>query len=269
MGTIETSLNYSEEASEKPAFYLFRPLPEVSRRGPQPVLHTMQIHDARALEPAPSLDREGFALARQESAVSDFYDPDEVRAAYFPEVERLVAEATGASRVLAFDHNVRDASRASRSEDGAQTPVRFVHNDYTERSGPQRVRDLVEPDEADALLAKRFAVINVWRPITGPVQTSPFAFCDARSIAPRDLMPIDLVYRDRTGEVYAAAYNPDHHWCYYPNMQKHEVVLLKCYDSAHDGRARFTVHSAFEDPGTPRDAPARESIEVRTLGFFD
>ena len=82
-------------------------------------------------------------------------------------------------------------------------------------------------------------------------------------------MPIDLVYRDRTGEVYAAAYNPDHHWCYYPRMQKHEVVLLKCYDSAHDGRARFTVHSAFEDPGTPPEAPARESIEVRTLAFFD
>ena len=50
-------------------------------------------------------------------------------------------------------------------------------------------------------------------------------------------------------------------------MQKDEVMLLKCYDS-DPRRARFTAHSSFDNPTSPPDAPARESIEVRTLVFF-
>jgi hypothetical protein len=111
-------------------------------------------------------------------------------------------------------------------------------------------------------------VINVWRPIRGPVQESPLAVCDARSIAPKDFIPTDLVYRDRKGEIYSVAFNPSHRWFYFPQMQTNEALLLKCYDSVDDGRARFTTHSAFTDPTSPPDAPARESIEARTLAFF-
>ncbi|MCH7555186.1 MAG: hypothetical protein IIC08_04235 [Proteobacteria bacterium] len=150
-----------------------------------------------------------------------------------------------------------------------RAPVRLTHNDYTEKSGPQRVRDLFDADEAEALLAHRFAEINVWRPITGPVQRSPLALIDAQSLAPGDLVKADLVYEDRTGEIYHVAYNPDHLWFYFPAMERHEVVLIKGYDSATDGRARFTPHTAFDDPTTPEDAPPRESIEVRALAFFD
>src|SRR5215471_2639542 len=114
-----------------------------------------------------SLDREGFALRRHDTAVTDFYDEKQVREIYYPEMERLVAEATGAQKVLVFDHTVRTAERAV--ERGLRTPVQMVHNDYTEKSGPQRVRDLLEPAEAEARLKKRFAEFNVWRPIRGPV----------------------------------------------------------------------------------------------------
>jgi hypothetical protein len=128
------------------------------------------------------------------------------------------------------------------------------------------VRDLL-PDEADALLKNRFAVINVWRPIRGPVQESPLAVCDAQSMMQEDFVKHVLKYPDRDGEVYSVAYNPNHRWYYVPNQQKEEVLLLKCYDS--DGhRARFTAHSAFEDPTSPADAAPRESVEVRTLVFF-
>ena len=117
------------------------------------------------------------------------------------------------------------------------------------------------------MLKHRFAVINVWRPIRGPVQENPLAVCDAQTIAQDDLVCNDLIYRDRVGEVYVLAYNPQHRWFYFPRMEKHEVMLLKCYDS-DARRARFTAHSAFDDPTSPSDAPARESIEVRTLAFF-
>ena len=203
-----------------------------------------------------------------DTAVSNLYDNAEVRAVYYPEVEQLVKSGTGASKVLVFDHNVRCAPMAERGENGAQRPVKSAHNDYTLKSGPQRVRDLVEPAEAERLLEQRFAVINVWKPIVGPVEEMPLAVCDAKSIRKQDLVPTDLVYGDRTGEVYQLSFSPEHRWFYFPKMQPTEVMLIKCYDSAEDGRARFTAHSAFRDPTSPSDAAPRESIEVRTLAFF-
>jgi hypothetical protein len=131
------------------------------------------------------------------------------------------------------------------------------------------VRDLLPAGEAEALLRGRFSVINVWRPIRGPVLDSPLALCDATSMAPEDFVATDLKYPNRTGEIYSVTFNPRHRWFYFPRMAVDEVVLIKCYDSAGDGRARFTAHGAFDDPTTPPDAAPRESIEARTLAFFD
>ncbi len=264
---VKTTLNYLAEISERPFYYLYEPPPGTQLRNTTGDRHTLPIHDARDLELEPSLDREGFTLAHRETAVENLYDENAVRAAYYPEIEELVQQVTGAVRVLAFDHNVRSATRAEQGEKGIQHPVKLVHNDYTEGSGPQRVRDLLDANEAEARLEKRFAVINVWKPLGGPVQESPLAVCDAQSIRPRDLKATDLRYRDRTGEIYTLAFNSDHRWFYYSNMQTDEAMLLKCFDS-DSGRARFTAHTAFEDPTSPEDAPARESVEVRTLAFF-
>jgi hypothetical protein len=150
---------------------------------------------------------------------------------------------------------------------GISEPVKVAHNDYTFKSGPQRVRDLL-PAEAETLLKKRYAFINVWRPISiEPVQESPLAVCDAQSMAVEDFVPHVLKYRDRDGEVYSVAYNPQHKWYYIPHQRNDEVLLLKCYDS-DERAARFTAHSAFADPTSPPDAPSRESIEARTIAFF-
>jgi hypothetical protein len=110
-------------------------------------------------------------------------------------------------------------------------------------------------------------IINLWRPIRGPVLDAPLAVADARSVRSADLVPSDLVYPDRTGEIYHVRYNPAHHWFFVRAMQPDEVLLLKCFDSAEDGRARFAPHSAFIDPSAPADAPPRESIELRALVF--
>jgi hypothetical protein len=142
-----------------------------------------------------------------------------------------------------------------------------VHNDYTDRSGPQRVRDLLG-EAATTLIRHRFAEINVWRPIKGPLLDSPLALCDAQTIAPEDFVATDLKYPNRTGETYSVLFNPRHRWYYFPKLERDEAVLIKCYDSERDGRARFTAHTAFDDPTTPPDAPPRESIEARALVFF-
>jgi len=266
METVNASLNYLEDRQQRAVSYVYRPPDGVAPRTARYAKFTVPIHDARAMLSQLSLDREGVVLTHQESKVANFYDADEVRAVYYPEVERMVKELTGAIKVHVFDHNVRNRAMSQAGEKGVQGPVKVAHNDYTVKSGPQRVRDLL-PDEADELLKHRFAVINVWRPIRGPVQENPLAVCDAQTIAMDDLVCNDLIYRDRVGEVYVLAYNPQHRWFYFPRMLESEVMLLKCYDS-DPRRARFTAHSSFDDPTSPPDAPARESIEVRTLVFF-
>jgi hypothetical protein len=199
--------------------------------------------------------------------VKDFYDDDQVRQIYYPEAERLLKDVTGAHRVLVFDHTVRRRVPGAEDRQNAlRQPVARVHVDHTEKSGPQRVRDLL-PDEANELLRGRVQIINLWRPIRGPLRDAPLAVCDARSVAPEQLVASDLVYPNRVGETYSVTFDPAHRWFYVSAMQPDEGLLLKCYDSETDGRARFAPHSAFIDPTTPADAPPRESIELRTLVF--
>ena len=65
-----------------------------------------------------------------------------------------------------------------------------------------------------------------------------------------------------------ARFNPDHEWFYFPAMEQGEAALIKTYDSAMDGRTRFTIHTAFADPTSPPDAVPRQSIETRCFAFF-
>jgi len=265
---LQAPLTYLLDRGEKPVTYIPEPGQGEVRRTGHYAPYNVPIRNGRAAARDLSLDRQGFVLTRHDTAVVDFHDPEEIARVYYPEMERLVKAATGATRVQVFDHNLRVDGGVERAARDRSTPVRMVHNDYTAKSGPQRLRDLMG-DEADALLQKPFAIINVWRPVAGPVETAPLAFADSRSIQPGDLVPLDLVYPDRTGEIYNAAFNPAHRWFSFPAMERHEAVLIKGYDSRTDGRARFTLHTAFDDPTSPPDANPRRSIEVRTLAFFD
>ena len=123
--------------------------------------------------------------------------------------------------------------------------------------------------EAEELLKKRCAVVQVWRPIQDVLQTNPLAFCDARSLPESDLIIAERRYPDRVGQTYQIKHNDNHEWFYYPEMKRDEAIVFKVWDSAKDGRARMTAHTSFDDPTTPEGAPPRESIEIRTLAFFD
>jgi hypothetical protein len=264
---VEADMNYLVPMADRPRNYTFEPPAGEPRSNTNHEAHKMAIHDARPVAGEVSLDANGFALVNHRSAVRDFFDDEEVKRVYYPEVEQVLKQVTGAYRVHIFDHTVRRrVDGAQDRSDAPRQPVQRVHIDHTARSGPQRVRDLL-PDEADELLKGRVQVINLWRPIKGPLQDSPLAVCDATTIRTDDLVPSDLVYPHRVGETYSVRYNPAHQWFYVPRMQPDEALLLKCSDTATSVPARFTPHSAFIDPTTPADAPPRESIEVRTLVF--
>ena len=271
--SIETKLTYITEKAGLQAIYNYRPGPgdpDLSSKYEEPEYrdYDVEIHDIRTSGEAFTLDGQGLAMVNIDSAINDYYDEQQVRAVYMPEMEALVKSATGAARVFAFDFNVRCETYSQQKKYMARKPVRFVHNDYTNVSGPQRVRDIMG-EEASDLLEKRFAVINVWKPIVGPVLRTPLAVCDARSMNENDFVDISLLYRDRTGQIQMVTHRPEHNWYYVTDMASNEALLLKCYDSEQDGRARFTAHTAFDDPNTLKDAPDRQSIEVRTLAFFD
>jgi hypothetical protein len=230
--------------------------------------HTVSVADMRPIANTLSVDREGFALLRHRTAVDDLYDDDAVGCDYRREIEALLTRKLGASRVVVFDATRRsDSVAGAANPDGLRGPANRVHVDYTVRSGPQRVKDLLGVAEAARLAASgaRIVQINVWRPITGPVERSPLALADASSIDPGDLIATDQVFPDRIGEIYHLAYDPAQRWYYAPRMTRDEVLLIKGWDSLADGRARFTPHCAFALPDTPADARPRESIEMRTL----
>lgn len=276
---LEATINYLTPMDEKPAYFL-NPQPGMAEENMRYERLSVPIRDARASSPPPSIEREGFEIVNHQTAVANLYDQEAILNIYYPEIENLVKRITGANRVVAFDWNCRSSAvpgteSGVKDTDGpssyipedVQPPVRSAHNDYTDLSGPQRVRDLMEINEAQALLQRRFAIINVWKPIRGPVRQVPLAICDARTIAPGELVDTDLVYSDRSGEISMLTYNPNQCWYYLPDMRANEAMLLKCYDSERNC-ARFTAHTAIDDPSSDANAPPRESIEIRTLAFF-
>jgi hypothetical protein len=264
---IEATLNYIVNDGTKIFTETAAPGGTDVRTGGKPDPRRVTIRNGRHHARGFTLDHNGFHLIRHDTTVGDFFDEAEVRQVYYAEMETLVKAESGASRVVVFDHTLRTADDAVREARKIREVVSRVHNDYTEWSGPQRVRDLL-PQEADELLRRHFAIIQVWRPIRHPVETFPLAICDASTLAFEDLVVSERRYPNRIGQTYAITYNPQHAWYWFPRMQRNEALVFKVYDSLRDGRARWTAHTSFRDPTSPPDARARESIEIRTLAFF-
>lgn len=263
---IEAGLVYLADLDVPPVIYYDQPGPP-RRVGNYGTFSTF-VRNMRPIAGDLSLDRQGFRLIRHNSAVSDFYDAEEVTRVYYPEVADVVKAATRASRAVVFDHTIRIEGNLDGQDTTHRAPVRLVHNDYTHDSGPKRVRELVGPEEAELWLSGRVIEVNLWRPIKGPVEQAPLALADASSLSPDDIVSVDLVYPERVGEIYHVAHRPGHRWFYAPDMTPDEAILIKGYDSETDGRARFTPHTAFDHPETPADAAPRESIEVRVFACF-
>lgn len=262
---VEGVLNYIVDTGERPVVYATPPGQAPKQTGTY-ARHPMTIHDGRPLAAEFSLDVEGIAFLEHDTAVEDFYDDTEVEAVYYPEIERLLVANMGAEKALVFDHQARHGG--AEPHPGIDGPVHVAHNDYTELSAPKRVHKMLDEAEAQSRVGRRFAIVNVWRPIRGPILATPLAVCDARTLAPGDLLAADLVYEDWTGEVYRITHRPDHRWYYFPDMERGEALIFKGYDSLTDGTARFAPHTAFDDPTSPPDAAPRESIEARALIFF-
>jgi hypothetical protein len=266
--TIQAAVNYMVEDGEQLFTYTGGPGSTDIRTGGTADVRVVTMHNGRLAPNGFALERNGFRFRPHDTQMRDFFDEDEIARVYYPEMEKLIKEETGASRVVVFDHTLRTADDEMREAKKIREVVRRVHNDYTEWSGPQRVRDLLG-DEAETLLKKRFAIVQCWRPIRHPVETFPLALCDARSMKFDDFVISERRYPGRIGQTYAVKYNPNHQWYWFPLMRRDEALVFKVFDSETSGGARWTAHTAFEDPTSLPNARPRESIEIRTLAFFD
>ncbi|WP_395645698.1 CmcJ/NvfI family oxidoreductase [Terricaulis sp.] len=255
--SVEASLQYLEPSPDRPVVSFAN-----EGRGETNAVFSprrVRVLDARGL--GATMNVQGFELIRHASSVADFEDDDWVKIVGYGEAEQIVQAATGARRVHVFD-----ATRRKRSPDSPRQPSVRVHNDYTPASARQRVRDLLG-ERAKQLLQRRIAFINVWRPVNHPAVDWPLALADARSVDAADLVPTEIVYPGRVGEIYSLTYSPRHAWRYYPALALNEAILIKCYD-ARENVARWSPHTAFDNPLAPPGVPPRESIEFRTIAFF-
>lgn len=263
---MQAEITYTRDTGENLVNETFGPNNIRRRTSGSEEKHRMEIANGREARGL-ALDANGFVLVEHRTAVRDFFDAAELKRVYYPEVEALVKRVCGARRVVVFDHTLRSGDEAEREAKLVREPVLSAHNDYTEWSGPNRVREVL-PEEAETLLKGRFAIIQVWRAINQPIVSNPLAMADARSIAPEDLLVAERRYPHRVGQTYRLKHNRAHRWFYFPEMRREEAIVFKVYDSATDGRARFTPHTSFDDPATPPGAAPRQSIEARTLAFF-
>jgi hypothetical protein len=266
--TVQGSVYYAARSDHRRLFHYAYAPHGTEETNIEFVEHVVQITDARRLSRPLRLEVEGASVLHHQSDVRRFYDEKELRRVGYPETAELVRSVTGATEVVVFDHNIRgraDRTKALTAGD-VSPPVFHIHTDFTDKSAEVRAAAVLG---TAAVSGQRMAAINVWRPIAGPLRDCPLAICDASSVEEWDLLATDLLYPDRTGQIYYVAFNPAHRWYYASDMQADEVWIFKNYDSAMDARARSTPHTAFIDPTHQPVVAARESVEFRAFAFFN
>ncbi|KAH9895347.1 hypothetical protein F4778DRAFT_794211 [Xylariomycetidae sp. FL2044] len=264
---VDTTLNFHKDNEDgSPPAPTYTTQPETYNRPTE--THNVRITDVSGREAEFTLDGNGFQFHRRPAQEKDFLDDDHIKAVYYPETEQLLKDVTGASRIFIFDHTIRRQPLDSRAQQNTQAalrgPVQRVHIDQSYSAALSRVPHRYEATE---ILKGRVQIINVWRPIK-TVLRDPLTVADAHSVQEASLVPIGLIYPNRKGETLAVRHDPGQRWYYKHGLTPDEVLLIKCFDTKVDGRARRVPHSAFENPSpAARAADARESIEVRALVF--
>lgn len=262
-GPVNAKLSFYKAPEDgSPPHNYVEPLPGVPQRNWGDGWEEVRLNDLRDQEHKFTLEQNAFDTYQNvESAETEFNDDERIRSVYYPEVEKLLLEnIPGANKVILFDHTIRRPT-------GNRNPVQRVHVDQTPMSAAERVR-LHAPEAAEQLLKGRYRIVNVWRPLNGPVMGFSLAVSDSQSVQDEDLVPIEHRYPHRNGQTAAVRYNPGQKWYYWSGMKNEDRLLLKCFDSDEAaGQYGRVPHTAFVDPRTPKGAVGRESIEVRALIF--
>ncbi|DBA91397.1 TPA: hypothetical protein ACH3X2_003929 [Trebouxia sp. C0005] len=277
-----TRVRYIKRPDEKELFIYTVPPPQEKDRVTNVDVDEvpMRLSDLRTANHM-TLQQNGFELVSFPSGQGiTWEDKEQVKNVYYPEVKSLIQRMTSASRVEIIQHNLRKGkiekgqADLSKLPDTTGHPIShpsvLTHVDFTESSGPKVLERYFGAEAAAQLKQKPWAIIQVWRPLVGPVQDSALGFVDAATLSQHDILPANLFLTEEFAiEVNYIVHNSDHRWFWTSQMREDEAYVFVNYDSRHDGRARFTPHSTIVDPNVPEDAPIRQSIETRAFVFWD
>ena len=200
--SVNAELLFAEKTIEKPR-YIIRPYGVASVREGSFAHYKVEINDARKLAANAKLDSHGFQLINEATRVFDFDDEEKITSTYYNEIKHIVARETGALAVHVIDHNIRN----SKIEPGVRGIATHAHNDYTEASCREKLRNHLGKRKAKNFLNRRVIELNAWRPLMEPVLVAPLAVADGSSIPFDDLIPCDLVYPERIGEIYELSFS--------------------------------------------------------------
>lgn len=239
------------------------------------------IHDGR--QHNLSLDQNGFERIDSVTSLSpaDFRSEELLKTVYFKEVEAEMKRVTGAEDVIVWNHFIRNAAAYSGlAQDHNRSTLgysRAIHCDTHPYSAERVMENFVHATGRTDLLNKRFVYLTAWRNInTTPVQDNHLALLDERSL----VKPDDIIVRDNFSvDAVCGKYKiiqyvlwkknaSKHHWFYFPDLTRDELILHKQFDSDTSKQGRMVFHTAVPDPTAPPNIPERASIEVRAFCFF-
>lgn len=291
-GDVKTNLNYHVDDGIRPKFYGYQREGIVLEEGvPDLVGKTMakEVTIINGRQHQLSLDANSFELTNCETSLTtaEFYEEgaEKITNTYYKEMAECVKQKLGAAHVLVFHHQVRNKERNNGKANDIVTSVQGyangVHSD-THPDSAEESYSFVSIGVDSDLRQGRYLYMNLWRNIDDerPVSANPLAVLDQTSVTDgvgsEDYLESDLYTKDpNTGFIYGLKQyrlnqkNSDNHkWYYFPNMTKSEAILFKQWDSDPKRQTNLCFHTAFEDPTTPKNAPTRQSIEVRMIVYF-
>ncbi len=271
--SVRAEVEFLSRRSERPIYYASTAGRDARHQIDQPMnIVSVDIEDARdrADENAPrefGQHPSGFDLFRFESRVENFLDTDAIETVYAGEIETFLRKVTGCYRVFIFDHTVRASDPELRERKNVREPSTLVHNDYTANSGFVCLREQLG-DEAEELAQGRFQIVNVWRPLSDPVEDYPLALVDARSMTREQIVDTERRAPNHVGEIQLALHDAAQRWFYFSAMRPGEVLLFTTFDSITGGLTPCSIHTAIHLPDAPAAAKPRESIETRAFVFY-
>ncbi len=271
--SVQAEVEFLSKRTERPIYYASSAGRNAKHDIDQPMnIVTVNVEDARARsdQQAPrefGQHPSGFDLLKFETRVDNFLDPGQIESVYEGEIIDFLKRVTGGYRVHIFDHTVRASDPDLREQKNVREPATLVHNDYTSTSGFVCLQENLGAD-ADELARGRFQIINVWRPLTDPVEDYPLALVDARSLKADNLVDTERRAPNHVGEIQLALHDPDQRWFYFSAMRPDEVLLFKTFDSIDGGTHPCNIHTAIHLADALPDAKPRESVETRAFVFY-
>jgi len=237
--------------------------------------HEVLIGDIRGHEGDFSLETSGFVVTPHDSSLLKIETWTDIRS-YQKETERFLTQHFDATAVYCYDLKIRQNRQKFQSEAHVkdlrdwtvpESPALAAHNDVTYDSGPHMIDFHLPPKMKDEYLKPgfRFRIVNTWRGLLPKIEDSPLAVCDYRSVDKNDLIACDRVIPTRAGEVYYLRYNLKQRWYFLDGMTPKDLLVMMMYDSENGTQARYCPHSPVDNPMASIDAPARRSVETRSI----